>query len=132
MKYEIHQIKLTEAETDRINNGESFPKWTAYQKATICTHRNIDEAREQTNKSLENNFYTHVANITANSLDHVFEISNLQQEEDKVERLQPMRSVSVGDLITDENGVSSIVLGWGFINLKQEEEEKTPIINPVF
>ena len=120
MKYEINQIKLTEVEVDLINSlkdGESFDKWTAHLKASVSSHRTEDKTREQANKSLADGFYTHVANITADSLDHVFEISNLQQEEDKVERLHPMRSVSVGDIIRDENGISSVVCNWGFVQI---------------
>ena len=58
-------------------------------------------------------YYTHVSNITAEGLEDVFQIGNIGPEEN-IERLAPMYSVSVGDIVEDENGNKSVVASFGF------------------
>ena len=43
-------------------------------------------------------YYTHVSNITAESLENVFTVGNMGPEEN-IERLSRMYSVSVGDIV---------------------------------
>jgi len=66
--------------------------------------------------------YEIVAYFDAQSLDHVFMISNSGMQESLIDRVQPMHSVSVGDIIhnmdTDE---TFVVANYGFdkINMKE-------------
>lgn len=61
--------------------------------------------------------YTHVSNITAPDLDGVFQIGNIGPES-YIERLDRMASVSVGDIIVDEDGTTSLVAPFGFDEIK--------------
>ena len=60
--------------------------------------------------------YSHVSNIEAADLNGVFHIGNVGPEEN-IERLAPMFSVSVGDIIVDEAGIASVVDSFGFLEL---------------
>ena len=55
----------------------------------------------------------HVASIEAPDMEAVFEISNLGLES-KITRFGPMHSISVGDVIVDEDGKSFSVNPMGF------------------
>ena len=57
--------------------------------------------------------YKPVANIWAESLGRVFDIGNIGPEK-HIERLAPMHSISVGDVIVDENGHAHFVAPIGF------------------
>jgi hypothetical protein len=59
-------------------------------------------------------FYQKVAVIEAENYDDVFAISNIGEEEHLINRLAPMHSVSVGDVIVDENGNAVFVNMIGF------------------
>lgn len=55
----------------------------------------------------------HVASVEASDMEEVFKIANLQVES-KITRFEPMRSISVGDVIVDEDGKSFLVNNVGF------------------
>jgi len=57
--------------------------------------------------------YQLVADIKAVDLNHVFQIGNIGPEEN-IERLAPMHSVSVADIIEDETGKQFVCasVGW--------------------
>ena len=57
--------------------------------------------------------YKEVCEIEADSLDEVFEIGNIGPES-QITRLDRMASVSVGDLIEDEDGNRHVVANFGF------------------
>jgi len=62
-------------------------------------------------------YYNPVANIDAATLNGVFQVGNMGPEE-SIERLAPMHSVSVGDIIRDnEMGTYHMVDGMGFTQL---------------
>ena len=60
--------------------------------------------------------YEHVANLDASDLNEAFQIGNIGPEE-AYTRFKPMHSVSVGDILVDEQGTVSIVAGTGFDTL---------------
>jgi len=61
--------------------------------------------------------YTKVAEVVADDLDHVFEVGNIGPE-DRITRLNDkVHSLSVGDIIADEDGNCSVVAGVGFTPL---------------
>ena len=64
-------------------------------------------------KALYEGLYTGVAQIEADNLDQVFEIGNIGPES-SITRLSRMASVSVGDLIEDEDGNRHVVANFGF------------------
>ena len=65
--------------------------------------------------------YRPVANITANSLEEVFEIGNIGPAE-KIDVYNKMKSVSIGDIILDEDGNYMVVGQEGFHSLPEVGE----------
>ena len=116
MKYEIYQIHLTDAQIDEVNSSNEIPAY--YQHKLAVTNPFYDDPAEKQIKDVENAayLYSHVSNIEAANLDGVFHIGNMGPEEN-IERLAPMFSVSVGDIIGDENGTASVVASFGFNEL---------------
>ena len=57
--------------------------------------------------------YQLVADIKAVDLNHVFQIGNIGPEEN-IERLDRMASISVGDIVIDENNIVWVVADYGF------------------
>ena len=78
MKYQILQINATDAEIDLFNSHEDYdsvPKIKARRDMSFPSLlKTTVEALAK--DAFDNGFYTHVANITASDLEHVFEISN--------------------------------------------------------
>ena len=64
-------------------------------------------------EAFEKGYYEHVSNITADSLEGVFHVGNMGPEEN-IERFAPMHSLSVGDVVLDENGMYHMVASFGF------------------
>ena len=64
-------------------------------------------------KSLFLAHYNKVSEIVADDLDEVFEIGNIGPE-DKITRLDRMHSISVGDVIEDEEHRLFVVKSFGF------------------
>lgn len=62
-------------------------------------------------------FYSHVADVTARDEEHVFELMNLWHDESAVRRLLRLHSLSVGDILIDEDGNRLFCDGVGFKNL---------------
>tara|TARA_B100000963_G_scaffold1722_1_gene1289 strand:+ start:13880 stop:14227 length:348 start_codon:yes stop_codon:yes gene_type:complete len=111
MKFKLYQIHLTDAEVDKVNaeGHNSVPKHMTKLDMSFAK----DEVGSLAKKAMDNNWYTHVSNITANDINHVFEVGNIGPEEN-IERLAPMYSVSVSDVVENENGDQFVCasVGW--------------------
>lgn len=71
--------------------------------------------------ALQNGCYTHVANIVADDINHAFEAGNIGPE-DRIERLAQMRSVSVGDILVDDEGAWLVMpIGYREVDLEKLE-----------
>ena len=57
--------------------------------------------------------YVHVADLDVNTLDEAFEVGNIGPDE-KITRHNKMSSVSVGDLLVDDQADTYIVASFGF------------------
>lgn len=57
--------------------------------------------------------YVHVADLDCDTLDDAFEIGNVGPEE-KYTRYNSMHSVSIGDLLVDEQADTYVVASFGF------------------
>ncbi len=112
MKYQLLQIHLTDAEVDKINaeGHDAVDKHKMKLDMSIGMKKDISSIAK---KALELGYYTHVSNIIADDLNQVFEIGNIGPEEN-IERLAPMYSVSVADIIVDEDGNKNVVASLGF------------------
>lgn len=111
MQYTVYQISYTKDEIEGINSGMKS------MKRDIKTDMAFDFQGEKmvdlVEKALYENLYTGVAQIEATSLDEVFQVGNIGPES-QITRLGRMSSVSVGDLIEDEDGNRHVVANFGF------------------
>lgn len=114
-KFAVYQLKLTRAESDRVNELGSWaeaeaenPKIAAYQAMRFSERF---EARFF-------KFYDKVAVVTVDGDEEsVFMVMNRWSDKDKdcVERLAPLHSLSVGDIVENlETGEMKIVADFGF------------------
>ena len=111
MQYTVYQIRYTEDEIAGINSGMKS------MKRDIKTDMAFDFQGEKmvdlVEKALYENLYTGVAQIEATCLDEVFQVGNIGPES-QITRLGRMASISVGDLIEDEDGNRHVVANFGF------------------
>ena len=116
MKFAVYQIQLTDDQIDTINakGHDSVPA----QKAKL--DMTMDFGGERIGglavDAFEAGYYSHVANIAASTLNEVFEIGNIGPREN-IQRLARMSSLSVGDLIVDEEGDTFVIAPVGFIGI---------------
>lgn len=111
--YKIWQINLTDAEIDAINEAGdhgAVPKNMLRMKIEMSFGKPVGDLVKE---AFEKGYYEHVSNITADSLEGVFHVGNMGPEEN-IERFAPMHSLSVGDLVLDENGMYHMVASFGF------------------
>ena len=106
----LYQIVIDKDLSDLINREG----WDCHVKAKAY----IESQEGRTKIALANGCYTHVANIVADDLNHAFEAGNIGPE-DRIERLAQMHSVSVGDVLVDDEG-AWIVMPVGYREINQE------------
>ena len=114
MNYKLYQIHLTEAEHNQVNaeGHNSVPKHKL--KLDMSFNDNVAELAKE---AMDKGYYTHVSNIyTEQGLEGVFEVGNIGPEAN-IERLAPMYSVSVGDVVETPEGVRHVVASIGFQQL---------------
>ena len=111
MQYQVHQIHVTDAEVKKINTEGH----NSVEKHKMKLDMSFSEDASAIAKSaFEKGYYTHVSNITTDKgLEGVFEVGNIGPEEN-IERLQPMYSTSVGDIVVDPEGNKHVVASIGF------------------
>ena len=111
MKYELHQIHLTDEEHNKVNaEGHN-----SVAKHKLHLDMNFSDTEEVLAKEAwDKGYYTHVSNITTDKgLEGVFEVGNIGPEEN-IERISQMYSTSVGDIVIDSDGKKHFVAGIGF------------------
>ena len=111
MKYKIFQIKLTDAEVDLINEKGHDSVHKQSLKLDMNLRKN-DTGRIAAD-AFNRGYYTHVANITADTLEGVFHIGNMGPEEN-IERMSRMHSISIGDIVETADGEQSVFATFGF------------------
>lgn len=105
MKYKVYQIILSENIIEAVNAGEDDAKFNAYRKALL----NADNVNEDLFE-----YYSHVANVEAESPAEVFDIMHHGYNSHIELIIDDYKSMSVGDLIIDENGDVVVVDGQGW------------------
>ena len=103
--FSVYQIKIDKHLSDLINKEG----WDCHVKAKSYTEAMFGNVVI----GMKHECYTKVAEIVAEDLDHVFEVGNIGPEEN-IERFHPMYSVSVADIIVDEDGNKHVVASLGF------------------
>ena len=114
-QFKLYQIHLTDAEIDLINEEGHDAVHKQSLKLNMSRPGNKDTGRVAKD-AFNRGYYTHVSNITADSLEGVFHVGNMGPEEN-IERLSRMYSVSVGDIVEDQTGKQSVVANFGFEEL---------------
>jgi len=107
--YKIHQIVLDDDLVDLINKEG----WNCHVKALA----HIEASMKGDPKiGVMHDCYSHVADIIADDLEHVFEVGNIGPE-DRITKHDQYHSVSVGDIVEDPNSVKHVVAQFGFEEL---------------
>jgi hypothetical protein len=110
MKYKVKQIHLTDSQVDEVNNSKSHPDfYNSY----------LDLKSRPTKKLITDNKHMFETRgiIEGDSHDNVFHIGNVWYGyEQRIEQLNGgMSSLSVGDVLIDEDGKAVAVDRRGFI-----------------
>lgn len=116
--FQIHQIRITQAQVNLINetgDHAAVPANALKQKMGFAR----DNIGGYAGEAWDAGYYTHVANITAEDYDQVFEIGNIGPEEN-IERIAQMHSVSIGDVIIAEDGTQVVVGSFGFVEINSK------------
>ena len=106
----VYQFQLSNAEIDAINRGEESEKFTAFMARSF----------ERTFKPEFFRYYTHVANVDVDGFEQAFSAMNRWEDDenfDRVERLVPCQSMSVGDILADHDGTLYRCASFGFTKL---------------
>ena len=116
MKYKVFQIQLTDAEVDMVNEG-----WQV-RKYILKTYMFGSGLLSRATEAMKLGYYDHVLTVDAEKLEDVFYIGNFMDDRylDKVQVHDTFSSVSVGDVIVDENDFAFVVDTFGFKMLPQK------------
>jgi hypothetical protein len=111
MSYKVFQLKIARHVYDYVNEvghaeaAVKYPEWKVSQDVRFQGSAKWEPAMFA--------YFTLVCEIDATSLNEVFEIGNIGPEE-KIVRHDRMHSVSVGDIIQDQDGSFHMVDDFGF------------------
>ena len=108
----VFQIVIDKHLSDLINKEG----WDCHVKA-----KSYIEAQEgRAGIALANGCYTHVADVVADDINHAFEVGNIGPA-DRVNKItSTMRSVSVGDILVDDEG-AWLVMPIGFKEVDEDQ-----------
>lgn len=112
MKYSVYQIQFSAEQYDAINNGSSVPAFDA--KCAMDLDFAGNKIGGVASEAFEAGYYTHVANIEADDFNDCFEVGNIGPD-DQIERFGKMSSLSVGDVLVDEEGTVAAIAPVGFV-----------------
>jgi hypothetical protein len=110
MQYKVLQIQLSHAEVEMVNNGVELRKHVL--KSWMFGKHVVKNAK----KALAANYYDHVMTVDAKNLEDVYAVGNFMHDRDmdKVQVHGTFSSVSVGDVVVDENGWAFVVDMFGY------------------
>ena len=118
--YTVFQIKISDEIHNFVNSPEGghmetakrFPEYHASMETRL---RGAEGYKPEFAKH-----YDAVCGIDAEDLEEVFHIGNMGPEE-KINRIAPMHSISVGDVVVDMIGDAYIVDSFGFEKIDFDE-----------
>ena len=111
MLFTVYQIQIADSVYNEVNRlgheaaAEVYPEYRAYMD---CLFRGSKKYKPEYAE-----YFKPVCTIEAANLNRVFDIGNIGPEE-SITRLLPMHSISVGDIIEDEQGRRVMVDSFGF------------------
>ncbi len=99
-KFKLYQIHTTKEEDDLINAKGHDAVEKHFMHINMTFNDNVDLLAKE---ALDKDYYSNVSNITARSLEDVFQVGNVGPES-QIERFAntDMYSVSVGDIVEDK------------------------------
>ena len=100
----VYQIRLTDADHHLSDCGVITPRIKAY----------FDRMFDHTFKAENFQYYDHVANIKTQDFETAFELTNLWNDPSRVEKLGRCSSMSVGDILEDDDGKLYRCASFGF------------------
>jgi hypothetical protein len=105
--FKVYQIKLDTALIDLINTEG----WACHVRALAYSRASFGDVAIAL--AHFEDVYTHVANVIADDLEHLFDVGNIGPE-DRIERLDRMSSISVGNVVEDAQGRRFVCanIGW--------------------
>jgi len=116
MKFKVLQIQLTDAEIDMVNEGVQV------RKHVLKTHMFGKSVMPSATKAMYLGYYNHVMTVDAKNLEDVYAVGNFMDDRylDKVQVHGTFSSVSVGDVVIDENDIAFVVDTFGFGMLPEQ------------
>ena len=111
----VFQINLTDDLVNQINAGEIGPAAKAYLHSTLG--KVMDAAKLE--------LYEHVADVSTDDNEVAFMIMNRWSEVDEkmVRRHKPLHSMSVGDILIDDDHNAWVCASCGFEQLSDEDRK---------
>lgn len=110
--FTVHQQHLSDAAVDKLNSVGWDGDFGDFEAAIVC-HRDVKFRGSAEYKPFYFNLYQPVGRVEAEDLDDVYFIGNCRHQD--ITRLsERMHSVSVGDIIENEDGEFFMVEGEGF------------------
>ena len=134
MNYKVYQSRLTDAEVEKVNaeGHDSVPKQMRRLNLSMVYNKTDAEKVEMVAEAWSAEDFDHVANVTGNCLEDVFCATNAPNMERFVERLAPMHSLSVGDVVQDDEGRLHLCDTAGFLALDFQTRVNRGELEPVF
>ena len=120
MEYKVYQVTLTDADVNLVNaeGHHAVPKHHRFLNLSMGFGKTDDEKRAMFAEAWSKGDYgAPVATVWARNLEEVFEVGNGMGEQSRLERHGRMKSVSVGDVVRDEDGKLHLVDSTGFLAL---------------
>ena len=117
MEYKVYQVRLTAVEVDTINSKghNSIARHRRNLDITCAYDKTEDQKKAMVTEAWYEGDYDPVGKVNARDLNEVFELGNGMGDQSKVERFGQMKSVSVGDLVEDEDQTLHLVDSCGFV-----------------
>ena len=126
MNFKLYQINLTRDEINNFNESRPEPRVSARRDLMVPSLTGKDIVSEKAAKYMAEGMYDHVADIVnASNLEDAFFLG--QERREPGERLahikmqaESMSSISVGDILVDENDYAFVVATFGFNMLPEK------------
>ena len=117
MEYKVYQVRLTAVEVDTVNTKghNSVARHRRNLDLTCAYDKTEDQKKAMVTEAWYEGDYDPVGKVYARDLNEVFELGNGMGDQSKVERFGQMKSLSVGDLVCDEDGTLHLVDSFGFV-----------------
>jgi hypothetical protein len=126
-QFQLHQVHITSFLSNEMNRLGFKDAAATYTK--VAAYLGIMHGTQGFKPEFWAD-YAHVATITAENLEGVFEVGNIGPE-DKIKRHLPMHSVSVGDIVS-LGGVYWMVEPCGYKEIEVGQEVARTAIGEVF